>query len=110
FTESTIPTSVLNDPFGVAVDGNGNVYISDTFNDRVLIEKLSGGNYSESQIPTSQLNNPYGVAVDGSGNVYIVDSYNTRVLKEALSLGAYRESLVPTSALGPFGVAVDGGG
>jgi DNA-binding beta-propeller fold protein YncE len=108
---STVPTSVLNNPSGVAVDGSGNVYIVDSGNNRMLKETNSAGSYTESTVPTSALNNPSGVAVDGSGNVYITDSYNDRVLKETLSAGSYSESTVPTSSLSvPSAVAVDGSG
>ena len=71
YIESSVPTSSLNNPFGVAVDGSGNVYIADTYNLRVLMETLSAGSYTESVVPSSALYGPAGVAVDGSGNVYI---------------------------------------
>ena len=38
--ESIVSTSGLNSPYGVTVDGSGNVYISDTGNSRVLKEDL----------------------------------------------------------------------
>jgi len=109
--ESTVPTSALSYPSGVAVDGSGNVYIVDSGNNRVLKETLSAGSYTESTVPTSALSYPSGVAVDGSGNVYIADSGNNRVLAETLSAGSYAENTVPTSALSyPSGVSVDGSG
>ncbi|MGD0904417.1 MAG: choice-of-anchor D domain-containing protein, partial [Terracidiphilus sp.] len=109
--ERAVPTSALNDPSGVAVDGSGNLYIVDSGNNRVLKETLSAGSYTESAVATSALNSPSGVAVDGSGNVYFADSYNDRVLKETLSAGSYSESTVPTSSLSaPMAVAVDGSG
>lgn len=37
--------SGLSSPFGVAVDGVGNVYVADTSNNRVLKETLSGASY-----------------------------------------------------------------
>jgi hypothetical protein len=51
--ESTLPSSTLAYPFGVAVDGSGNVYIADAGNNRVLKETLSAGVYTESTVPTS---------------------------------------------------------
>ena len=44
YTESTIGND-LDYPSAVAVDGNGNIYIADAFNDRVLKETPSGGNF-----------------------------------------------------------------
>jgi sugar lactone lactonase YvrE len=106
--QSTI-SSGLSYPYGVAVDGSGNLYIVDSGNDRVLKETLGGGSYTQSTI-VSGLNNPWGVAVDGSGNVYIVDSGNQRVLKETLSGGSYTQSTISSGLYEPHGVAVDGSG
>ncbi|MGA9671054.1 MAG: choice-of-anchor D domain-containing protein, partial [Terracidiphilus sp.] len=106
-----MPTSTLSYPGAVAVDGSGNVYIADTYNNRMLIETLSAGTYTESALPTSALASPSGVALDGSGNVYVADSGNNRVLMETLSAGSYSESTIPTSALNyPSGVSVSGNG
>jgi large repetitive protein len=106
--QSTI-SSGLSYPYGMAVDGNGNFYIVDSGNDRVLKETLGGGSYTQSTI-VGGLNNPWGVAVDGSGNVYIVDSGNQRVLKETLSGGSYTQSTISSGLYQPHGVAVDGSG
>jgi DNA-binding beta-propeller fold protein YncE len=109
-TESTVSSSALYSPSGVAVDANGNVYIADTYNQRVLKETFSSGSYIESTVPNSAFY-PYGIAVDGAGNIYIADTGYSRVLKETFSAGGYIESTVPTSTLNwPFGVAVDGSG
>ncbi len=107
-TQSTIGSGISL-PRGVAVDGSGNVYIADTYNDRVLKETLSGDSYTQSTVASS-LAFPMGVAVDGSGNVYIAETYHNRVLKETLSGGSYTESTVASGLSGPYGVAVDGSG
>jgi streptogramin lyase len=110
-TEITVPSSTLSSPYGVAVDGSGNVYISDFGNNRVLKETLSAGSYTETTVPSSTLNYPEVIAVDGAGNIYIADTNNNRILKETLSAGTYTEATVPTSALSyPEAVAVDGAG
>ena len=115
--QSTVPTSGLNFPNGVAVDGSGNVYIADTDNNRVLKETLSAGSYTQSIVADAAsggLYVPYAVAVDGSGNVYIADTGNGRVLMETLSASGYTQSIVADAASGgldyPERVAVDGSG
>ena len=110
-------TNGLSGPDGIAVDVNGNVYIADFFNERVLKETLAAGSYTQTVIANAATNGLYYpslVAVDGGGNVYIADSYNARVLKETLSAGSYTQSVVASSATSglsaPEGIAVDGNG
>lgn len=83
----------LNAPWGVAVDGRGNVYITDLYNYRV--RKVNPGGtittFAGTGAPgfsgdggpatSAQLTLPYGIAVDRSGNVYIADHANMRVRK-----------------------------
>ena len=110
-TESTLSTSPLAYPSGLAVDASGNVYIADTGNNRLLKETFSLGSYAEATLPTSVLANPAGIALDGSGNLYLTDTDNNRVLKEVWAASQYVESTLPTSALQyPAAVAVDGSG
>ncbi|HVK84310.1 MAG TPA: hypothetical protein VM513_09385 [Kofleriaceae bacterium] len=80
-------------PFGLAVDGLGNVYIADGDNHRIRKIDLDGiittfagtgtaGYSGDGGLATSaQLSRPGGVAVDGLGNVYIADSSNARIRK-----------------------------
>jgi len=73
---------------GVAVDGHGNVFVADTYNNRVvkvtprgLVFAVAGdgvAGYSGDRrlAAFAQLNQPAGVAVDAQGNLYIADSAN----------------------------------
>ena len=81
------------------VDASGSVYIDDLYNNRVLKETLSGGNYTQSVIVNSGFNSPQNIALDGVGNVYIADSANARVLKETLSGGSYTQSVVANTRM-----------
>jgi len=100
----------MDRPFGVAVDGSGDLYISDYGNNRVLKETPSGNTYTQSVL-TTDVESPYGIAVDSHGSVYIADYDRNRVTKESPSGDSYVESLVAASGLkGPQGVAVDSRG
>jgi sugar lactone lactonase YvrE len=69
----------LNDPRGVAVGPNGDVYISDTGNQRVRkVDHTSG---AISTVVASGLNYARAVAVGADGNLYIADTGDNRVLK-----------------------------
>ena len=79
------------DPFGVAVDASGNLFIVDSFNNRIckvgtdgIITTLAGNGipgYSGDGggATNAELNYPSGVAVDASGNLFIADTGNYRI-------------------------------
>jgi large repetitive protein len=108
-TQSTVPAGGLNLPWGVAVDGAGDVFIADNHNNRVVKVSANGGAQT---IPASGLNNPQGVAVDGAGDVFIADFYNYRVVELPWTGSGYGAQItLPTNGLScPEGVAVDGTG
>jgi sugar lactone lactonase YvrE len=114
--QSTVPTSKLVYPEGVAVDARDNLYIADTANGRVLKETPSGSLYTESTVADRTgdvLESPRGVTVDAGGNVYISDIGNDYVVKETLAYGSYNPSTVAGPETGldfPFSVAVDAAG
>jgi len=83
----------LADPYSVAVDSSGNIYIADTNNNRIrkvdtggIITSIAGSGeqgYSEDDdaATSSQLDWPLSVAVDSSGNIFIADWGNHRIRK-----------------------------
>ena len=83
----------LYNPYAVAVDAAGNVYIADGGNHRIrkvntagIISTFAGiGSAGFSgdglQATLAALNEPTGVALDDSGNVFIADANNNRVRK-----------------------------
>ena len=83
----------LNFPWGVAVDGTGNIYIADSYNNRIrkvsstgIISTVAGNGiagYSGDGGPATaaEFNRPNIIAVDNSGNIIIPDELNNAVRK-----------------------------
>ena len=106
----------LSNPRSVALDGKGNIYISDFNNNCVwkvnaqgIITTLAGTRvpgFSGDGGPgtAAQLTGPHGIASDAAGNVYIVDSKNNRVRRVGV------DGIITTVAgNGQSGAAGDGG-
>jgi sugar lactone lactonase YvrE len=103
----TLASSGLNGPYGVAVDGSGNVYIADSQNS--VIREWNASTQLMTTLVSSGLNDPSGVAVDNSGNVYIADTVNNAI-KEWSASTQQVTTLVSSGLNGPSSVAVDGSG
>lgn len=83
----------IYDPVGVAVDGSGNIYVTDTYNQRIrlvnsagIIDTVAGtGIYGDSgnDMPAKSafLAYPYGIRLDSAGNIYFADSGNHRICR-----------------------------
>ncbi|HJT23154.1 MAG TPA: hypothetical protein VJ873_01155, partial [bacterium] len=70
----------FNNNEGVCTDSNGNVYLADSGNARV-VEMDSSGNYLFTI--SSGLGAPYGVCADSSNNIYVADLNKFKVFKYA---------------------------
>jgi len=71
-------------PYDVATDASGNVYVSDTSNNRIQKFNSSGGyllQWGEYGFGNGQFNTPLGIAAGSAGDVYIVDSNSARIQK-----------------------------
>ncbi|NII25933.1 hypothetical protein HB364_12630 [Pseudoflavitalea sp. X16] len=91
FADGTATTAMFSLPRDVAVDANGNVYITDLTNNRIRkispagdVTTLAGNGtagFADGPGATAMFKSPYGIAVDGSGNVYVADNGNHRIRK-----------------------------
>jgi sugar lactone lactonase YvrE len=108
----------LNDPIGIAIDGDGRLWIADELNGRIRrvnvdgsIETVAGGGIVKPAIASDgttatklRLSHPSYLAIDGSGNVYFSDFLENVVMRIDASGGATR-----VAGTGKAGYGGDGG-
>ena len=101
------------EPFGLAIDGNGVVYVADNYND-VIHEYDANldylGPFSTGAFTLAQVTD---LAVDSSNKLYVLDSANERFLQCSASgtCSAFTGTGAGVGSLGlPSGIAVDGSG
>jgi hypothetical protein len=84
--------SYFNNPRGIAVDNNTNVYVTDLYNHTIRMLTLSGTNWMVNTIAglagspgsadgtnsNARFNGPYGITVYG-GNLYVADTGNNTI-------------------------------
>src|SRR5665213_178769 len=114
---SGIPAATFYDPYGVAADNKGNVYVADEENS--AIRKIS----SNGTVSTlaSGFDYPEDVAVDNAGNVYVADTDDNQI--KEITTSNVLMTLAGNGSSGhldgaaasaefdyPFGVAVDNAG
>ncbi|MDJ0646820.1 MAG: hypothetical protein QNJ57_12630 [Flavobacteriaceae bacterium] len=108
----------LNSPTGLAIDSKGNLFISDSGNERVRKINLATGiistvagtgrtGFSGEGLAASKakLSNPLGLAVDKEDNLYVVDRGNNRIRK----IDAESGLITTVVGTGKSGFSGDGG-
>ena len=85
--------ATFNNPRGIAVDGFGNIYISDCYNRVVRKVNIGGvistfaftGSYGSGgdggPATNATMSYPYGIAIDVAQNVYVTDNGNYKIRK-----------------------------
>jgi hypothetical protein len=89
FADGPGASAQFNEPRGIAVDGNGVVYVADELNNRIRkidaqgnVSTLAGNGvagFADGPAATAEFDAPAGVAVDGSGTVYVGDTSGDRI-------------------------------
>ncbi len=101
-------------PTNVAVDGDGNVYVTDTFNDRVEIFDADGAfirEFGKNGDGPGQFERPKGIAIDCDGHIWVVDDAQDRVKvfnqKGQLLIYFGMRGYYPGQFMGAYGIAID---
>jgi len=103
----------LDVPAGLALDGQGFLYVTDSANSCVVKFDSNGkqaAKWVNKGVRGSDLNGPTGIAVDRNGDVYVADTANNRIVKYSAA-GAVKKTWGkqgsgPGEFVFPTGVAV----
>ncbi len=94
-TDPALSATGLDQPYGMAFDNDGNIWVADTNNNRIVEYRtpfvtgetasvvIGSPSFDKGVYPTtaSSLAAPYGMAFDTSGNLWAVDYYDNRILE-----------------------------
>jgi sugar lactone lactonase YvrE len=91
FSDGVGKNAEFNAPGGISIDGQGNLYVADYFNNcirRVTVEgevrKIAGNmekGFADGVPEHAQFYYPFGIVVDPTGIVYVGDHFNHRIRK-----------------------------
>jgi PKD repeat protein len=95
-TNGTGTAAKFNEPFAVAVDSVGNVFVADTNNNAIrkitpagVVTTLAGGSGSGTTDGTgtaAKFHEPRAIAIDGSGTLFVAD-YENHMVRKVTSAG-----------------------
>jgi len=107
----------FQEPWGIAVDDDGRVYVADTWNHRVQVFDSDGtflnkwGAYGQTSGDSELLYGPRDLALDAQGRVFVTDTGNKRIMvydQDGNYLHQWgSEGLLPGSFSEPVGIDVD---
>ena len=129
FSDAVGTNAVFNLPYGVAPDTSGNVYVSDSSNNRIrkittagVVSTIAGqasSGYSDAVGANAMFNNPQCLCVDSLGNIYVSDTTGQKIRKITQSGsvttigGSTTQGFIDSgqaSFNNPYGITVDTSG
>jgi DNA-binding beta-propeller fold protein YncE len=78
-------------PRAIAIDGEGNLWVTDTGNKRLIRYAPDGtplSSYGSAGSAAGQFNEPVGLAYDAQGRLYVADAWNARIQRFEADFGA----------------------
>ena len=103
------------------MDGSGNLYVADGFNNAIRKISPSGvvttfagsltavGDFTDGTGTDARFNFPDGITIDGSGNLYVSD-YNNNAIRKITPGGVVTTFYSSVDTFGPGGLCIDGSG
>lgn len=116
---NTISDIGLDGPKGIAAAPNGDLYVADTNNNRIVQLSPDGEvirSWGQEGANQGNFNQPWGVAVDQEGFVYVADTWNHRIQKFSTNgefiteWGSYGQAESGYTFWGPRDIAINGDG
>jgi len=91
FADGPGTTALFNAPAGIAIDASDNLYVADTYNNRIrkitasgFVSTLAGNSQAgrfDAVGTNANFNKPYNLAIDKNGNIYVADTQNQDIRK-----------------------------
>ncbi len=101
-------------PNSVAVDGDGNVYVTDTLNNRIEIFDADGtflSQFGKNGDGPGDFERPKGIAIDCNGHIWVADAAQNRVKvfnrQGQLLIYFGGQGYYPGQFMGPYGITID---
>jgi sugar lactone lactonase YvrE len=88
--DGTTKSAEFNNPYGIALDSQSNIYVADRSNHRIrkintrgMVTTLTGSKsgFNDGSLEYAKFNSPHGLYIDDDDNLYVADFGNNRIRK-----------------------------